>query len=278
MTIECPRCKRTTVDILAAMAKCNTCGWEGPRCFGEMWDKTDPKCCGGADPTNWKGGTHVRPKCSYDAACCEAQEKCRKEQVIQPQALANKPWQNVEVRTPTMPTMQMPQPTVLRPPQPMMNAAPKPFMNQAPGVGLQVRQQQIQVNQVPTQPRVAQQPAQQPTQVVTQYRQVQHIGQVPQPMQQLPQQIQQMQQPQVPVHMPVAGAPMAWVPPQNAAIPMYVPQNYPAPGVQVPAYLTAPEPMNNGIAPMFFNSCMRAALKGAFHTAANIMDHVPWGR
>jgi hypothetical protein len=105
------------------------------------------------------------------------------------------------------------------------------------------------------------------------------------PMQQMQtmQTMQQQQRPvvaqpqQIPVHVPTMGSPMAWVPPQQAAMPLYVPQNYPSPGMQVPSYLTAPEPMDHGVVPVLINSCLRAALKGAFHTAANILDHIPWG-
>lgn len=278
MTTECPRCRRNTVETLATSAKCSTCGWEGPRCFGEMWDKTDPKCAGGADPTYWVNSTHVRPKCSYGSECQVALSKGKEAQVIPAQSIANKPWQNVEVRTaPAMPPKQLMPPTTATPTamptMPTMNAAPRPMVTSQPaGMSVQMRQQTVQVTPAVQQPTMTQQTTQMVSQ---QFRQ----AQPPIPLHQQVQHMQQMQhqQMQPQVHMPVAGAPMAWVPPQSAAMPAYVPQNYPTPGSQMPGYLTVPESANNGLAPMFFNSCMRAALKGAFHTAANLMDHVPWG-
>lgn len=77
---------------------------------------------------------------------------------------------------------------------------------------------------------------------------------------------------------PPAAQQQQWITPQQASVPAQVPQNYPQPGAQVPAYLTVPEPVEQGLPRMILNAVLRAALKGAFHTAANLMDHVPWGQ
>lgn len=264
--IECPRCKRKTVHTVerggtVEKTRCSSCGWTGPKCFGQRWDPNSPKCQGGADPTNWEGSTHVRPKCSFESRCSAAMDKNNKEQLIQPMNMLTKPKQQVEINTGGM---QLPQQTSIQPPAQTVAQAravpprqtivqPEPARN----VSVSVTQGHRPQYQQP-----------QP-----QYRQAQYQQQYQQPRQQM----LQPQQQQMPVQAPSMGTPMAWVPPQQAQQPMYVPQNYPQPGMQVPAYLTAPEPVEQGIVPMFFNSMARAAFKGAFHTAANLMDHVPWG-
>lgn len=261
--IECPRCRRHTVSIIeqggaAVKTRCSSCGWEGPKCFGQHWDPNNQKCQGGADPTNWGGGSHVRPKCTFEPSCSTEQDRRSKGRLIPAMNMLSRPKQQVEVT----------------------------------GGGLQVPQQSVAV-QPPQQARLAPPPQQTPAAVSPQQRQTITHRQAPAPVQaqtggvtlsvRAAQQQQtvryQAPQPgqQIPVQAPQMGTAMAWVPPQQAAVPMFVPQNYPQPGAQVPAYLTTPEPIEQGIVPMFFNSCMRAAFKGMFHTAANLMDHVPWG-
>lgn len=241
---ECPRCKRKSVGVVTSAAgtpeksRCGSCGWEGPKCFAQKWDPTSPKCKGGADPTNWANGTHVRPKCSFEAHCGSAQDKMNKEQLIPAMNMLTRPKQQVEVTggmaIPQQTTAVQPRQVVPQPPRQTVVQRPTAAVQRTNGVSLSVQQ-------APAQART-------PT-------------------------------PQHPVNIqaPGMGSPMAWVQPQQAATPALVPQNYPQPGMQVPAYLTAPEPMEQGIVPMFFNSMARAAFKGAFHTAANLMDHVPWG-
>lgn len=82
---------------------------------------------------------------------------------------------------------------------------------------------------------------------------------------------------QYPVQPPIMAVPMAYVPPLQAHYPMFVPQNYAAPGMQMPAYLTVPEPVEQGIVPMFVNSALRAGGKAVCHTFANLFDHFTWG-
>lgn len=251
---QCPDCGQIAVQLLSPpgvqeRSQCSICGWEGPRCFGMKWDAQSPKCQGGADPTHWDESTHVRPKCSFEPSCGAANPQKAKEQ-LQPMTLLMKPKQKVEVARP----MQMPGPaTGLQQPR-------------APAL---VRQHQ----QAPT----AHRPMLRPHSQVSMQHPVTHHPQ------------QQVAPPRAPVaaaqHQPQAGAhqppspgtAMAWVPPDQAQVPAYVPQNYQQPGMQVPAYLTAPEPQSQGVMSMIMNSCARAALKGAFHTAANLVDHVPWG-
>ena len=85
--------------------------------------------------------------------------------------------------------------------------------------------------------------------------------------------------PQAPAHFEAPPRPGAQlVTPAQAVMPMLVPQNYVQPGTQVPAYLTVPEPYSQNVFSMMFSSILRAGLKGMFVTAANMMDHIPWGR
>ena len=234
---ECPQCRSKSLVLSQQgdFTQCMTCGWRGPKCFASLWDPNNVKCTGGADPTFWNNGTHVRPRCNVEHKCRVEQDRCNKEQLIQPMNNLTRPWQSVEVagQQPTqIPINQAANPYY----QPQMRpAVPSPVNQNYPTTAWQ-----------------------------------------PRPMQ--PQPTPQVQPSQVPImHAPTMGAPMAWVPPGQAASPVYVPQNYPAPGMQIPAYLTNPEPPDQGIVSMMVNSCIRAALKGAFHTAANLMDHIPWG-
>lgn len=240
---ECPRCRRKTVEVVAGAdgvpekSRCNSCGWEGPKCFAQKWDPNSPKCQGGADPTNWENGTHVRQKCSFEVRCRTAQDRANKEQLIPTMSVLTRPRQQVEVSAPTN-GMYIPQQTPV-----MAPTAPQQM----------VTRQQVQSMQSTLRP------------VTVQHQQV-----VTRPVQPTQGQV-------YPVQAPMMGSAMAWVPPEHAAAPTYVPQNYPQPGMQVPAYLTNPEPVGQSIVPLFLNSMFRAAFKGAFHTAANLMDHVPWG-
>lgn len=240
--IECPRCKRKTVNVLAdadgvaGKTKCSSCGWTGPKCFAHKWDPNSPKCVGGADPTHWEGDTHVRSRCSFEKSCSRIQEQDKKEALIAPMNMLTKPRQHVEVAV--NPAMRLPQQTGPQPPaQTAMTQPPRQTVVQQPPPynNIHVRMQQ--------------QPMRPPTQPQAQY----------------------------PVQQPVMAVPMAWVPPHQAQVPMYVPQNYPSPGMQMPAYLTVPEPIEQGVVPMFFNSAVRAGGKAICHTFANLFDHFAFG-
>lgn len=88
--------------------------------------------------------------------------------------------------------------------------------------------------------------------------------------------------------MPHAPAPMSPPPqqqhatmmahPSMASMPQMVPMNYPASGMQIPAYLTVPEPIipGQGLARPFVATMGRSVLKALGHAAANWFDHVPW--
>lgn len=59
-----------------------------------------------------------------------------------------------------------------------------------------------------------------------------------------------------------------------------LPMNYQQPGMQMPAYLTVPEPIDLEV-PWYIRLCReiaRAMAKGAFHTGANWVDHNPFGQ
>ena len=59
-----------------------------------------------------------------------------------------------------------------------------------------------------------------------------------------------------------------------------VPMNFQQPGLQIPAYLTVPEPVDLGI-PWYLRlgrEIVRSMAKGMFHTGANWVDHNPFGR
>ena len=73
-------------------------------------------------------------------------------------------------------------------------------------------------------------------------------------------------------------APTYFVPPEHAQMPMAVPQNHVAPGVQALSFLTVPEPVEQGWWGMLANSLGRAGLKALGLTLANVSDHAPWGR
>jgi hypothetical protein len=101
--------------------------------------------------------------------------------------------------------------------------------------------------------------------------------QQPQPVLQPPR-VPQATYPQQPQAMyPQQQMPTYMVDPAQAHMPAFVPQNHVQMGAQVPAYLTVPEPYNGKLLPMVCNSMMRAGLKGMLWTAANMMDHFPWG-
>lgn len=101
--------------------------------------------------------------------------------------------------------------------------------------------------------------------------QVQVQPQVPQAPQQQPQQIMFAGHPSPP-----------YVHPAMASMPAHVPSNFSAPGMQMPAYLTVPEPIVPGqsLARPFAATVMRSMLKAFGHATANWFDHVPmnaWG-
>jgi hypothetical protein len=57
-----------------------------------------------------------------------------------------------------------------------------------------------------------------------------------------------------------------------------VPMNHQQGGMQVPGYLTVPEPMQPGV-PWYqrlMTEMLRSAFKGLFHTGANFFDHTPF--
>jgi hypothetical protein len=244
MDIECPKCRRCTVDVITSStgdkAKCSTCGWEGPKCYAQMWDPNNPKCKGGADPTQWGGNSHVRRPCAYERTCGETQDRRQKASMLQPMNALTRPWQTVEVK-PHLPVMPHTPPTY--PPQ----YQPIPIAPSTAGVNLQVRHV-YPTPQTQQAPKAQQAPVQYPGQYPGQY-----------PIQ----------------HYPPSGA-TNWASPNGAQV--FIPQNYVAASAQVPAYLTVPEPYDQGLASMFINSCLRAALKGALHTASNLLDHFPWGK
>lgn len=66
--------------------------------------------------------------------------------------------------------------------------------------------------------------------------------------------------------------------PSMTSMPYAVPMNYPAPGMQMPAYLTVPEPIIPGQSLMrpFAATMGRSVLKALGHAAANWFDHIPW--
>jgi len=114
------------------------------------------------------------------------------------------------------------------------------------------------------------------------------VRQVPQPQQSLVQWapprphplVQNVQNMQNMQHMqqPPLYHPGQMVHPAMAAMPMSVPMNYPAPGMQAPAFLTVPEPIIPGqsLTRPFFATMGRTILKALGMSAANWFDHVSW--
>jgi len=66
--------------------------------------------------------------------------------------------------------------------------------------------------------------------------------------------------------------------PAAASVPYAVPMNYSSPGMQMPAYLTVPEPIIPGqsLVRPFAATMGRSVLKALGHAAANWFDHIPW--
>jgi len=65
------------------------------------------------------------------------------------------------------------------------------------------------------------------------------------------------------------------VPPSWAGLPAFVPMNVPGLGMQIPSYLTVPEPYNVDV-PWYWrlaHNLLRAMGKAGCHTAANFFDH-----
>lgn len=84
---------------------------------------------------------------------------------------------------------------------------------------------------------------------------------------------------QMPYAHPMIGQPAPMmVHPAHASLPWAVPMNYPAPGMQSPAFLTVPEPIipGQGLSRPFFATMGRSLLKALGMAAANWFDHVPW--
>lgn len=100
---------------------------------------------------------------------------------------------------------------------------------------------------------------------IQQMQPMQHVQQVPYHQQQLVQQ-------------PHYGYPApAMVHPALAAVPYQVPMNYQAPGMQMPGYLSVPEPPVDG--QHWFTRLLlnigRSMVKAGAHTTANFIDHTP---
>lgn len=59
-----------------------------------------------------------------------------------------------------------------------------------------------------------------------------------------------------------------------------LPMNFQQPGMQIPAYLTVPEPIDLTVPwwKRLLTEVVRSMAKGAFHTGANWVDHNPFGR
>jgi len=88
---------------------------------------------------------------------------------------------------------------------------------------------------------------------------------------------------QTPVHPQMAMQPYYQQPgtimvhPAQAALPYMVPMNYQQPGMQMPAYLTNPEPAVEGqhwFVRLMYN-IGRSMVKAGCHTTANFADHTP---
>lgn len=265
---HCPQCRRFTVQNAtkpdgSEEARCQTCGWDGPKCFGRLHDETNVKCKGGADPTYWDAG-HVREKCSFFDKCKEAQQVTtpRQEQTVFGMMSTTPPPNRVG--PPVLPPVTAPR----IPPPPTPTAAPP----RPPAI--------TPVASMPQQPSYQQVSLQQGLQIAAQQQQAAQAQQAAQQA--------AYAQPRLPLAYghPVPsygyGQPNVnysgmMVPPEQAMMPALVPQNHLQPGMQVPSYLTVPEPYKGKLVPMLFNSMFRAAFKGMFHTAANLMDHFPWG-
>lgn len=87
-----------------------------------------------------------------------------------------------------------------------------------------------------------------------------------------------MQQPQPMVPQPYYGYPQpVMVHPMMAQAPYTVPMNYQQPGMQMPAYLTVPEPVladQHWFWRLMWN-IGRSMVKAGAHTTANFVDHTP---
>lgn len=89
----------------------------------------------------------------------------------------------------------------------------------------------------------------------------------------------QFQYPMQPQQQPVHYAqPQSMTHPAYATMPWAVPVNYPGAGMQVPSFLTVPEPIIPGqsLTRPFFSTMGRTLLKALGMSAANWFDHVPW--
>jgi hypothetical protein len=63
--------------------------------------------------------------------------------------------------------------------------------------------------------------------------------------------------------------------PSQASMPWVVPMNYPAPGTQMPSFLTVPEPLGSSLGRMLIATIARSMVKAGCWAMANWVDHIP---
>ena len=229
-----------------------------PGCFGKRWDSNEVMCAGGLDPTytNKLDGTHRRDRCKWYPSCASRTTTSRLGAMNQPQA--------PQMQVPQMPGM------VPLPQQPapwgsmgsLASGALQGAMNslarhQDTGAGVKVPVRFGPPHMPSFQPYPQPVPQAHPQQYAYPYQQ-------PQPQ----------SQPQYPYAYPQQ---QGFVPPGMAMMPQMVAQNYQAPGAQMPAYLTVPEPvvMGSHWAYRLVHSVLRSMLKASGHTLANFFDYTP---
>lgn len=251
---KCPSCGQLGIPAEGDTRRiCVYCHQSLGSCYGRLYKPGDPKCDGGIDPMSWEqkpGALNVRGPCKFAATC----------KMLPP--LVNPP------STPR------PAPAARPPEQPP--SFPKPPWERGPQVAQEVMATPPATYQtVPLQAALRQAAAAPPPQVVLHQQWEHHRqAQAAQQQQQSQQQQQYYQQPHPSQAVPVL--PAGYVAAGACGAPTSVPQNYVAPGVQVPAYLVAPESTEHGYMKMFGASIARAGLKAAFLQAANMFDHYPW--
>lgn len=260
----CPSCRQAFIHVSTTSngserSTCPSCGWVGGGCFGKLHNPNDAKCAGGFDPTYWARNTSERKRCPHFDQCMHAMSLQTPKQQVE---VKGAPFGTPGLGAPGLVTPQMPQ---------MPQMPPRPQMPQMPTQSPHPVLPQTQAMPAPTPVQV---PVQQPQQQQT----IQQALQANAAQQQAARQAAgtyntygtyaAAQPGQVPVYL---------VPPQYAGVPGVVPQNHVQPGAQVASYLTVPEPYNGRLGPMFLNSILRGGLKGMFSTAANMVDHIPWG-
>jgi len=252
----CPNCNNDTVRIVekndgSEGSQCYQCTWTGPMCFGRKHSTEDPKCAGGNDPAYWSGSSHTRGRCSFYSRCQEATRTML-------------PRQTFEMTSLPTPGMQFTQIPVTNQNAPAPNWAP--FNPQVQQVQ-QPTQQFMPINQLAYRPMQQQMPMQAQVQPQAQMQPM-RVG--------MPQ--------QYPVYGGYVagqqqGAPTYYVPPENACMPMAVPQNHIMPGMETGSFLANPEPYKPGdpILPMALKALMRSIGKAIGYTILNISDYFPWG-